>query len=57
MRKRRGVEGPSSGTTIVDDEIREASVCVDDLRERRGAVELRAETLPGILAEYHDCIS
>lgn len=43
--------GPSSGILTVGEavDLREASVCVDDLREMCAAVDLRVDTLPGIL--------
>ena len=62
MRKRKGVEGPSSGITMVGDEMREATdrregrVCVDGLLVRWGAVEFRVAVLPGILTENRDLI-
>lgn len=61
-RKRKGVEGPSSGITKVGDEMREAvvrreaRVCVDGLFVRRGAVEFRVAVLPGILTENRELI-
>lgn len=56
IRVRRVVVGPSSGIATVGEEIREAvdlrdaRVWVDDLRERREAVEARADTFPGMIS-------
>ena len=43
--------GRSSGTLTVGEvvDLREDSVCVDDLREMCATVVLRVDTLPGIL--------
>ena len=54
MRVRSVDVGPSSGTTMVGDEMRDgadfrdARVCADDLREIREVAELRAVVFPGI---------
>lgn len=53
---RKAEEGPSSGTTIVGDDTREAvvrreaSVWVDDFRARWGVVAVRVDNLPGMTA-------
>ena len=43
--------GPSLGILTVGEvvDLREANVCVDDLREMCAAVDVRVDTLPGIL--------
>ena len=51
----KAVAGPSSGTTMVGDEIRDArelSVGTDDLRDIREVVEVRVDTRPGIMSSW-----
>ena len=48
---RSEVSGRSSGTLTVGEvvDLREDNVCADDLREMCATVDLRVDTLPGIL--------
>ena len=56
---RNEVVGPSSGTTIVGEEMRVADarefrVGADDFREIRDAADVRVETRPGMLKGYFE---